>query len=218
MAITATEFKERLFAAPEVVDPGGVHSEFAAGGHGRKVNFDGIPVDTDLFKDWVDITAHDVRQLLGDRGLRRLGTNSLSGAVLLSVANGTNRLVGPVAEKVGFGLLHMLTEKVDGVVRLGEEAAEEMRLLVPQFVLACEDVGTTGTSSSGAVSSARKAGAEWIEVLNSAQRRLQLPKLDALGVAYQATIMVDDLPTYTPEECQKSGYCADGWQLIKREK
>jgi phosphoribosylpyrophosphate synthetase len=200
------EFKQHITES-EILDPEGVHHEFVSGMHGRKLDFDAIPTDNDLFLEWVAIVAQAVRELYPDVPLDKL--------VLLSVAGGTNRLVGPVAKLLGGGVHALLTEKVSPkAVKLTAEAEKMITKLQPDLVLAVEDVGTRGTTSASAVVAARAAGATRVEALNTWQRREQLEELEAIDAVYHS-IINDVLPTLSPEECRASGYCAQGWQYIE---
>jgi hypothetical protein len=76
-----------------------------------------------------------------------------------------------------------------------------------------DDVGTTGFKSATVVRLARDAGLRRAEVLNIWQRSPSLPALTAIGAAYSHLIYWP-VPSFTEEECQKTGPCAEGWQLI----
>lgn len=199
------DFKQKIMNS-NVLDPEGLHHEFVSGLHGRKLDFDLIESDSDLFKQWVEVVTGAIKMLYKD-----IPTGKL---VLLSVAGGTNRLVGPVADKIGGGVTALLTEKTSPKsVRLTEEAKKKLSELNPDLVLALEDVGTRGTTSATAVLSAKEAGAKKVEALNTWQRSEVLDELEAIGAKYQA-IIKELLPNLTPEECRKNGYCAKGWKLI----
>lgn len=206
-------FRDHIIEAPGVLDPKGVHHELVSGMHGRKLDFDSIPTDSDLFNEWADIAAQTIRRLY--RG------QALGSRVLLSVANGTNRLVGPVADRLNEGATIELwtplqTDKVSPkAVKLTDEAASAFMEMQPEFVLALEDVGTRGTTSASAVLAARAAGARRVEALNTWQRRPRLEELLGIGAVYNS-IIHEDLPTLSPDECRAAGgYCDQGWQLIE---
>ncbi|HEX5448107.1 MAG TPA: hypothetical protein VFW90_02820, partial [Candidatus Saccharimonadales bacterium] len=145
------KFKQHLEA--KILDSEGVHHEFVSGMHGRKLDFDVIPDNDPLLREWIEAVTAAIDKLYPD-----IPRNKLA---LLSVANGTNRLVGPVAEKLGGGVTALLTEKESPKsVRLALESAKRLKELDPVLVVAIEDVGTKGTTSASAVRSARSAGAK----------------------------------------------------------
>ncbi|HEV7453747.1 MAG TPA: hypothetical protein VGO07_00640 [Candidatus Saccharimonadales bacterium] len=200
-------FRNHIVTAPNVVDPEGVHHEFVSGMHGRKLDFDAIPTDSPLFDEWVTVTAQAIGRLYDGQ--------ALGNHVLLSVTNGTNRLVRPVAGLVKGGIVPLQTKKVSPkAVELTAVAAETFAAMEPDFVLALEDVGTKGTTAASAVAAARKAGALRVEVLNTWQRRPELEELVGIGAVYNSMIH-EDMPTLTAAECQASGYCSQDWELIE---
>lgn len=200
------DFKKKIMNS-NVLDREGLHHEFVSGLHGRKLDFDLIEPNSDLFKQWVEVVAEAIKKLYKD-----VPTNKLA---LLSVAGGTNRLVGPVADMIGGGVSALLTEKTSPKsVKLTDEAKTKLEELKPDLVLALEDVGTRGTTSATAVLSAREAGAKVIEALHTWQRSEVLDELEAIRAKYQA-IIKETLPNLTPEECRKNGYCSKGWKLVE---
>lgn len=204
--IPVKTFKNHIIDS-DVLDAEGVHHEFVSGMHGRKLDFDIIPKESDLFREWVLIIAQAVKELYPDIAHDKL--------MLLSVANGTNRLVGPVAREIGEGVTAVLTEKVSPkAVKLTAEAKRKIKSIKPELVVAIEDVGTKGTTSATAVRSARKAGVKRVEALNTWQRREQLEELEAINAVYHSVIK-ELLPTLTPEECRATGYCAQSWKYIE---
>src|SRR6266496_4710756 len=203
-------FRNHIIEAPDVFDPEGVHHEFVSGMHGRKLDFGAIPTDSDLFREWVNISAASIHRLYAGT---TLGTH-----VLLSVANGTNDLVTPVTdvlyEEYDEKWDPLETEKISPkAVALTDESAQFFERYNPDFVLALEDAATRGTTSASAILAAREAGARRVEALNTWQRRPQLEELVGIGAVYYS-IIHEDLPTLTPDECSASGYCAEGWRLI----
>jgi hypothetical protein len=191
----------------DILDPEGIHHEFVSGMHGRKIDFDAIPDDSDLFNEWVDIVSEFIKETYP--------SGSYTKRAIVSVANGTNRLVPLVAKKLADGTIALLTEKVSPKeVKLTDEAVRELKSFDPDLVITLEDVGTAGTTSATAVRSCRDAGADRIESINTWQRREHLERLEELGVTNHS-IIVGLLPTYSPEECKGSGYCAEGWQYIE---
>lgn len=191
----------------QVLIPKGIHHEFVSGLHGRKLDFDLIDEKSDLFRQWVEVVAQFIKKQYSDI--------SPSKIVLLSVAGGTNRLVGPVAKAIGGGVTALLTEKTSArSVRLTDEAKKKLKALKPELVVALEDVGTRGGTAASAVLSAQEAGAKRVEVLNTWQRSEVLEALEAIDATYNA-IIKEIWPNFTTEECRKTGYCAQGWKLIE---
>ena len=212
-----TVFRNHLVEAPNFLDPEGLHHEFVSGMHGRKMDFDSIPTESDLFEEWADVAADAIRQQYAGEALGTM--------VLLSVANGTNRLVGPVARRLResatpMRMVPLETRKISAkAVELDDDAVKAFQELHPDFVLVIEDVGTMGTTSASAAVAARQAGARRVEAMNTWQRRPILEKLVEVDVRY-TSIIHEDLPTLTPEACrtEPEGYCAQGWALIEHAK
>lgn len=188
-----------------VIDPEGVHHEFVSGTHGRKIDFDAIPTDDPLFEEWIEVIATYIKETFPD---------SLDDIGLVSVANGTNRVVPLVAEKLGPGASYFLTEKqTSKSVRLESSSESALREKQPGLILVLEDVGTQGTTSASAVEKVRELGFTNIRVINTWQRQKTLVKLDEINVPYSA-IIVDILDTFSPDDCTIKGYCAEGWEFI----
>lgn len=203
-------FKNNLIAA-NIADPEGVHSEFVGDGHGQKIDFDRIATDSTLFDEWRNVTANVIKR---QYPLHRY----LNGIVLLSVAGGTNRFVGPLAEAIGTGYTPALTQKISSKeVSLTEDAKELFATAKPDLIIPIEDVGTTGKTSSTAVIAVRRFfdsdRTPEIKVLNTWQRTIALPRLEEIDVSY-SSIIYEPLPTYSPEQCRTAGYCALNWKLI----
>lgn len=208
MGTTAENFRNHIIESRYVLDPEGTHHEFVSGLHGRKLDFDLIPDGSELFHEWVDVAAKKIRSLYLSYGLLR------SELLVISVANGTNRVVGPVAQKLRAN--SALTEKDSPrSVKLTPEAEELIAELKPSVAVVLEDVGTSGTTSATAVEAVRSAGVQRVEALNTWQRREKLEKLIGIKAAY-SSIIYEPLPTYTPEDCQTEGYCAQNWEFIPR--
>ncbi len=202
--ISTNGFKQRL--AESIVDPEGTHHEFVSGLHGRKLDFDLIPTNSPLFKEWVEVVAHSLRKLYPKIDWTK--------TALLSVANGTNRLVEPVAKAINNNVTALKTEKLTSKsVKLSQDARQYIQSMKPELVIVIEDVSTKGTTLASAVNAARLAGAKHIEAVDTWQRREKLEELDRIGVSHHS-IIKELLPTLTPEECRSSGYCAKGWQFI----
>lgn len=194
-----SEFKQVILDSG-ILDAEGVHHVFSQGLHGRKLDFDLIPDDSDLFRQWVDTTADFIRQ----------NYPKLPEAII-GVANGTNRLAMAVAKSLGArGFDTVKPEGSRNQPVLTEASKKALRELKPKFSLILEDVGTRGTNSASVAQSARDLGLENFEVINTWQRSETLPLLEELKVTYKAVIK-DVLTNYTPEECE---YCSKGWQLL----
>ncbi len=208
MAVSVKEFRDNLLAGGALT-PEGIHHEFVGGAHGRKLDFDSFPSDSSLFEEWVEVNAREVHKLYVTQGVGRLA--------LVSVAEGTDRLVPIVAAEVGHGVVAVITEKVTAKsVRLTKPAREVLRAIRPATAVALEDVGTAGTTSASAVTDLRQVGVPRVEVLNTWQRQVRLPRLEEIGAAYNS-IIKEVLPTLVPKDCTEKGYCAQGWQLILHE-
>lgn len=205
LKVLVQDFKKNIINS-DILDPEGLHHEFVSGLHGRKLDFDLIDRKSDLFNHWIRVVAETIKKLYPDIPRNKL--------MLLSVAGGTNRLVGPVAKELGGGVVAVLTEKTSPrSVRLTEKAKKQIQALKPELVLAVEDVGTRGTTSATAVTGAKEAGAKRVETLNTWQRSDSLSELDTIGAVYNCAIK-ELLPNFTPGECRAKGYCAKGWKLV----
>ncbi len=204
------EFKEHLLGSGYVLDPEGMHHEFANGMHGRKLNFDNIASDDDLYSEWVEANAQKIDSLYSDKLLGQ--------TMLVGVANGTNRLVHSIAELMDTKITAVETQKVTSkTVELTEEARSQIRLIRPELFIVVEDVGTSGSTAASAVRSIRNLQLDRprIEAVNTWQRRPSLPELIGATTVYYS-IIYEPLPTLKPEDCQNTGYCAQGWNLIAR--
>jgi phosphoribosylpyrophosphate synthetase len=205
MATTPREFRDHIIEAG-VLDREGVHHQFARGMHGRKLDFEKIPDDSDLLEEWAEVGALSIQSQYAVREYGKL--------VILSVAEGTNRVVPLIAEKLGTKATALLTEKVSATtVRLSVEAQTEITDINPDLTVVFDDTGTTGSNSATAIIAARLAGAKEVVAMNTWQRRETLEELDKIGADYSA-IIYEPLPTYTLEDCFNLGYCAMGWEYI----
>lgn len=192
-----------------VMDQEGVHHEFKAGGHGQKLDFDVIKTDSALYRAWTRVTADYVSEAFPQLP-----------EVILGVANGTNRLALDTArhfEGDVFGAVSEKDEHNSKILRLNRAAKNLISTMSPELVVVLEDVGTTGSSSVQIAQQALDLGAQQVEVINTWQRRERLERLAEAGIPYRSLIS-EPLPTYSPEECQTDGFCAQGWELIEREK
>ena len=193
-----------------LLDPEGVHHEFASGMHGRKLDFDKIPDYGSLIDLWIDAVADSIRDTLPRKKLGKLA--------LVSVANGTNRIVPRVAENLGNDTHALLTEKSSAKsVRLTAEAEAIMPRINDGAFVVIEDVATTGLTSASASLALRSAGATDILVMSTWQRRERLEELDAIGVPY-VSVINEVLPTLSKEACNSSGPCSQGWLYIEHGK
>lgn len=191
-----------------VIDPEGVHHEFVSGMHGRKIDFDAIPTEDPLFDEWIEVISTYIKETFPDR-LNDIG--------LVSVANGTNRVVPLVAKKLGPGATYYLTEKMTSKsVKLEASSEAALKEKQPGLLLVLEDVGTQGTTSASAVEKVRELGFTNIRVINTWQRQKSLVKLDEINVPY-SSIIFEILDTLSPEDCTTKGYCAEGWEFIKHD-
>lgn len=198
------EFKQKIIDSG-IVDGEGVHHVFSQGLHGQKVDFDLIEDDSELYSEWVELTAEFIKQ----------NYSSLP-RVVVGVANGTNRLAVSVAKVLGPDVAGLVTVKPEGSRNqpvLTDESLSKIQELKPASALILEDVGTTGTNSSSVFRSLKQAGVENITVLNTWQRNDNLIHLDNEGAEYKAVIR-EVLTNFTPEQCAKDGFCSKGWKLL----
>jgi hypothetical protein len=204
----AEQFRENIKECGFVIDPEGIHHEFTAGEHGQKVDFDGIPTEDPLFEEWVDATAQKVDELYPKIEVPR------SKLLLVSVANGTNRLVQPVADTLLGGEANVvMTEKLNAkTVGLSESSKETIQL---DKAVILDDTGTTGSTTVTAFYALHELGVSNIEVLYAWQRKAYLERLIGLGVPYNS-IIHEPMPSYTPKQCvtRKLGFCARDWELV----
>jgi hypoxanthine phosphoribosyltransferase len=203
---SVNNFRDRVLTDPvAVLDPEGVvHHQFVSKNHGRKLDFDKIPTDSDFYIDWVSIYARVIRARYQD-GLPD---------ALVGIANGANRLSKSVSHLLGEKVLGLVTVKIDEkTVILDDEALEAIEAGKVKFALTIEDVGTTGGTIATAVDHLREAGVSHIEAITIWQRNPSLPRLDALEVPYSSVIL-EPLPMFSPEDCATEGFCAQGIFLI----
>lgn len=209
MGISLDLFAEHLFV-PEsgVYDPVGIHHEFNQGLHGRKIDCDKILEGTPLYDELIKNEAQFIRGLYSPKLLGR--------AVLIGVANGTNRIARDTALELDCGVVAIETEKLQGQKpTLTAEAVKLLLELQPNLAIITEDLGTRGTNSAavvGSVYGVKSPGLTDIEVVNTVQRGI-LEWLLENGVVYHSMItrLTKD---YTPEQCVQKGYCAQGWELV----
>ncbi len=199
--ISAIKFREDL---ESIIDSPGVHHEFSRGMHGRKIDFDKISDESQLYQDWLAITEGTLRERY-----------SPLPEVIVGVANGTNRVSRDLARRLGIvGLETYKPEKDPRTILLSMHAMNIIRAMRLRRLVVIEDVGTTGSNSVQPALAARdQLHVPDVSVLLTWQRRSHLELLDGADIPYGA-IINDEQPTYSPEECASDGYCAAGWQLI----
>lgn len=198
--LQADTFRDKLIVGG-VLDPIGVHHEFAYGTHGRKLDFDLIIEADPLYADWVSANVDSLRS-----------SPALPRAVL-GIANGTNRLATDVASELGITALY--TEKVSPrEVVLTSESIQVVRAFAPtDEITALEDVGTSGGTTYSGLRGVHRFGAHNVNALVTWQRTETLSALAAANILYRS-IIFEPLHTYTPEQCVKEGYCSQSWTLI----
>lgn len=211
-----------------ILDPNGIHHEFVSGAHGQKLDFDLIPTYKDgssednpdlpkkffyLYEKWISTAARFIQE-----EFPRMPE------VILGVANGTNR----VAKDVAIVLSELTDEKLRGyatekdkenekILWLPEKVEDKITKLAPELVVVIEDVGTTGSQSVQVAQQAIGAGANRVVVVPTWQRQERLARLDEAGIEYRS-IIHEPLPTYSPDDCVKTGFCSQGWGFIARSK
>lgn len=202
-------FRGRIIDSGYVLDTEGTHHEFVSGMHGQKLDFDNIEDGSPLYAEWVQVTAGYIEEEFPDLP-----------AVIVGVANGTNRVALDTARKFDgdvFGAVSKKREEDSKKLYLPENTSKLIAALQPELVVVKEDVGTTGSNSVQVAKACLEAGAQDVEVVITWKRRQALERLEEAGIAYRA--MIDEpLTTYTPEECERAGFCADDWDFIPRDK
>ncbi len=186
-----------------ILDPEGIHHEFANGGHGRKLDFDLIQDNSPLYDEWVELNTQTIQK----RGQLVLAVTG--------VANGTNRLARDVGAKLEVEALY--TRKASP--REVQLTPKSRKWLLEHtnkdgLIITLEDVGTTGGTALTAIKSIHEVGEFETEGQFTWQRTDSLPTFDQAGIPY-TSIIHEPLATYTPEQCAIEGYCSQGWQLIQ---
>lgn len=213
MITGAEEFKGRLLAAG--IKDEGVHHGFKTGVHGEKLDFDVVKRGTRLWDEWADLTARLVHQT----------HPGPAPPALESTANGTVDLTEDVAANLdrygnydgAVAVIH--TEKIenpDGTtfIRLTEAAKKILWLVRPTVIRKIDDAATTGSTTAYTTADLRSFGVEDITAVYTWMRQLYLPHLETAGVRYVGVIDNHELPSYPPEECRASKFCADGVPFI----
>lgn len=205
------DFENRLFdPRSNVLDPEGVHHEFSQGLHGRKADLDAIIEDTYLYDEWIDINTAFVAD--------EFGLDALQNAVLVGVANGTNRVARDVSRAFDRKVPYIETFKNEqNLPELTWAAIDFLGTKQVELAIVLEDVITRGTNSAATVLSLQKHRPESlrrIEVVGTLQRGMP-ERLIELNVPYHA-IIKHLMKDFTPEECGAApdGFCKQGWELI----
>ncbi|MDB5184953.1 MAG: hypothetical protein JWN38_761 [Candidatus Saccharibacteria bacterium] len=206
-AAGSADLQEAIERAPYegVFDPTGLHHEFSSGMHGQKLDLDKIPTDSPLYYNWISSISNFLYSEYDE----------LPQAVV-GVARGTNRVALSVAER----LQHQTeiigvesTKAPDGRVYLSAYASKLLFEAEPQSLVVVEDVATSGYNAGLVASAAQRLHIPRVSVLNTWQRRPQLERLAEAGIPYKSMIH-EYLPTYSAEDCARTGFCAQGWRLI----
>lgn len=200
-------FRQNILDSGYVLDPEGIHHEFVSGMHGQKLDFDNIEEDDNLYKQWTDVAANYIR----DRYVPLP-------EMIIGVANGTNRTALDTARHFDGDVIGLVSKKDPQNSKklwLGGIASRAIAQMRPNLVVVLEDVGTTGGNSVQVATACLDRGAKNVEVVTTWQRRAELEKLDEANIPHRA-IINEPLPTYTPEDCQDHGFCAQGYELIER--
>lgn len=207
------EFHQNVLTDPiGILDPPGViHHEFADGHHGRKLDFDKISSEDELYIQWVDLYAQYIKS--------RYRTRTAMPDALVGVANGANRLSRDIPShfdgRLGKKVLSLFTVKTtSGDMRITDDSIAILDSKRVKFALIVEDVSTTGSTTAKVVDRLRELGQRRIEVVSTWQRSFSLPHLENKNVRHGAMIY-HPMPMFAPEECRTSpeGYCARGIEL-----
>lgn len=201
--------KAEILDAGYVLDPEGTHHEFVSGMHGRKLDFDNIETGNPLYNLWTETAADFIREEFPELP-----------EMIIGVANGTNRTALDTARHFSGDVLGLVSEKDpqdSKKLYINHIAGLAIEAIKPELVVVLEDVGTTGSNSVQVAEGCRSAGAKNVEVVTTWKRREKLERLEEAGIPYRA-IIDEELPTYTPEDCQDHGFCSQGWDFIEREK
>ncbi len=208
MAEAIDAFRGHIIESGYVLDPEGTHHEFVSGMHGQKLDFDNLEDEDPLYAEWINVAGDYIKSEFPD-----LPT------LIIGVAKGTNRVALDVAPTIGGGRvigLESAKDKQDSKrLYLPVNVRNLVKLLVPELVVVLEDVGTTGSNSVQVAVQTRDAGAKRVEVVSTWKRRAQLERLEEAGIPNRA-IIDEELATYSPEDCVKTGFCSKGWDFIPR--
>lgn len=202
--LMVAELMERVEGEPLVLDPNNIHHEFIDGGHGQKLDMGNIDTNSELFAFWMRTLNTAIEEKIDTKP-----------DMLVGVANGANRIAQCMAPMLGNDVEGMKTVKLpDKSLILAELTDVAVKHLKPDFVLICEDVTTTGSSSLQVVRGLRSLGVERVEVFSTWERKLYLPRFDEEDVVHH-TVIKKQLKTYKDKEaCEAKGYCAQGIELV----
>ncbi len=166
------KLREAILAA-NLLDEEGSHHQFASGTHGRKIDFDLIVADSELYALWVEANVNFIKSEFG---------LNISGAV--GVANGTNRIAIDVAR--GLSCLALTTKKLaDKSIALSDDAQTSLGVLSEaDRVIVLEDVGTSGGSAVSVSTLCQKWSPAQISMLFTWQRTDTLPLADQSKIPY----------------------------------
>ena len=208
--VTPDQLREEFLAVPGFVQADKVHSEFADGDHGQKLDAGVILPGMPEYEDWIDTTANHIAE----------NCDPVPTA-LMSVANGTSFVIFDVIEKLQsrkppINLLPLVTRKEEKKVFLTQNTIKLIDENQPD-VLIFDDIGTRGSTTAKLALEALKLGAKRVRVLYTMLRRQNLERLDKHEIGYDSVIPGDveeQFPTYTPNDCKKIGLCLERWELL----
>lgn len=198
--ILVDRFRQHILESG-IIDPEGVHHEFAYGKHGQKIDFGLIAEGSSLFDEWIEVNVSEIRQRYPKLPFAVLG-----------IDKGTIRLAKETATQLG--IIALCTKKLtSSEVCLTEESRVELTNNEGGLIVALEDVGTTGGTVLTGVRSVQETGDHDVEVQFTWQRTPELTAFRSVNTPYNVLINAL-LPTYTAEQCITEGFCAQGWRLI----
>lgn len=209
----AEAFKQHLLDAG--IKDEGVHHGFKKGAHGEKLEFEVVKPGSALWAEWAELTARLIHAMYPDA----------TAPVLESTANGTIEITSDVATLLNRHgnydneVVAIHTEKLhnpDGstFVRLTNEARRTLWAVEPKSVVKIDDAASTGSTTAYTAPELRSFGVEDVTAVYAWMRQLQLPFLDRAGVRYEGIIDNHEMPSFTPEDCLASGFCAEGVPFI----
>ncbi|MDB5175705.1 MAG: hypothetical protein JWM81_563 [Candidatus Saccharibacteria bacterium] len=208
MAIVAgAELWQDLIDSRIVIEPDGQHTELSSGMHGQKVVFGNIEPESGLYHKWIGTVCDYMQEQYAP--LPR---------ILVSVADGTNRPVTSIVERFGDRMIGLHSQKDPRDPErlfLGSTATAVLMRNLNVPVVVKEDTSTTGGKSGQVAKAIRNAGVRDVSVLTTVQRRDTLEVLDEAEIPYRAIIKAP-MPTYTPEDCLRTGFCSMNWLFKPR--
>lgn len=199
--ISPEEFRDRILEIPGFVEPDSQHHGFADGDHGKKVDAGVILPGMPEYEELVGLTA------------LRIMRYKVRPNAILGVANGTSEIVFDISQRVKeidktYNLQALATHKRDKKVYLSDFTKNYLKQNNPNLLI-FDDVGTTGSTTAELAEKSLESGARTARVLYIILRQAQLRHLHK-KVAYDSVIpgdLSEELPTYSPKECRKIGYC-----------